>query len=225
MEFIYLGNSMLLWLQPKDQIVPELGAESLACGTQEGGGFYSLGEEEEAFINNLICTSHRATCGETWGPTWASPYATALDSFISTDEWPVPIAGFSARPDLNTEASAYRQTAVLQRHRVLGGLGLLHVRTRVISVYLCMCTFIYANTKVQDQRHPATSGCPCSIQARPAHSSHLSTLSIVPEGDGGAEPKGEDTSPDKMKGNSRKTCHCGSSIKKDMSCKDTSVSF
>lgn len=56
---------MLLWLEPKDQIVPELGAERLACGREEGEGFYSLGDEEGAFISNPICTSHSVTCGET----------------------------------------------------------------------------------------------------------------------------------------------------------------
>ena len=83
---MYLRNSMLLWLQPKDQIVPELGAKTLAYGREEREGLYYLGDEEQAFISNPICTSHNFTCGETWGPTEASFCATALDDFISIDK-------------------------------------------------------------------------------------------------------------------------------------------
>lgn len=47
------------------QTVPELSAQRLACGREEGEGFYSLEDEEGAFNSNPIRTFHSATCGET----------------------------------------------------------------------------------------------------------------------------------------------------------------
>lgn len=50
LEFTYPRKSMLLQLQPRNEIVPELDAERLSCSREEG--FYSFGYEVGAFISN-----------------------------------------------------------------------------------------------------------------------------------------------------------------------------
>lgn len=53
LEFIYCRSSVFLWVQIKDQIVPEFGAERVACGREEWEGFFSL-EVEDCLLNNPI---------------------------------------------------------------------------------------------------------------------------------------------------------------------------
>lgn len=143
----------------------------------------------------------------------------------------MPTAGFSARPDLNIETSAYRlAAAALQQHWVLGGLGeisfsgFLLFQTRVISMYLCTCTFIYAKYKNNIIQPPGAAFGPYKPALHTAPTSQPSALHrSPPERDGGAEPHGKDTMPSEMSGKSRITGHCGSSVTMAMPCKDLCV--
>lgn len=167
-----------------------------------------------------------------WEPTWASLYTISLENFVSTDKYCL-LLGFQQR-----QISILRQVSTDRQHCcsteswvVLENFLFVclfpPVQTTLISMYLCMCTFLCAQMYEISTLQPPQAALrwydPVLLPAPTSQPPALQKSDL--EGAVGAVCNGEDVSPGKMYGKSKPTCLCGSFVTKAVSCKDTFVSF